>query len=163
MPMPIPGPGMTPRYKTKEELQGIIEKYFESCWEEDWKPIYDKGSITHWEQQFDKDGEPMMKLKERPTITGLALALGFTTRHSLISYQQKDEFADTINAAKLLVEHYYESGGADGKINPATAIFALKNFGWTDILQINNNDTGTKLTSEEIRVAIEAAKNKRKG
>ena len=63
------------------------------------------------------------------TITGLAIALN-TTRELLCNYEERDEFRDTIKAAKLRVEQYAEErlyeGAATGPI------FALKNFGWSD-------------------------------
>jgi hypothetical protein len=159
MPMPIPGPGKTPKYKDPSELTVLIDKYFESCWEEDWREEYiGESKQKQWVQKFDHEGKPIMKLKERPTVTGLALALGFTTRHSLINYQNKDDFAPIIEQAKLMVEHYYENGGAKGEIHPATTIFALKNFGWTDVIQIKGNDTSERLTPEEIAAQIDVAK-----
>jgi hypothetical protein len=157
--IPVPGPGAPKKYETPAELTKLIKDYFASCWEEDWREEYvGESKEKQWVQKFDHNGEPLMKLKERPTVTGLARALGFTTRQALMNYQHKDEFADTINAAKLLVEHYYENGGAKGEIHPATTIFALKNFGWTDVIQIKNTDTSDRLTSDEIAAQIEAAK-----
>ncbi|MDD5017161.1 MAG: terminase small subunit [Eubacteriales bacterium] len=159
--IPVPGPGSPRKYGSPEEMQIAIDKYFASCWEEDWREEYIGDSKEkQWVQKFDHEGNPVMKLKERPTVTGLALALGFTTRLSLINYQHKDEFAPIVEQAKLKVEYYYEHGGADGEIHPATTIFALKNFGWTDTIQITGKNADERLTPEEIAVQIEAAKKK---
>ena len=80
------------------------------------------------------------------TITGLALALGFNSRQTLLNYQGKEEFMDTIKRAKAIVERYaeerlYDKDGANG------AKFSLANNfeGWREKQQIeadvNNNVT----------------------
>lgn len=67
--------------------------------------------------------------REEWTITGLALALD-TSRETLINYQEKEEYFDTIKKAKDMVEHSYE---IDLKKSGRTGtIFALKNFDWRD-------------------------------
>lgn len=67
---------------------------------------------------------------EELTVTGLALALGFTSRQALMNYQEKAEFVDTVKTAKLRVENAYErslrKNGRSGDI------FGLKNMGWKD-------------------------------
>lgn len=88
------------KFQSVEELQNRINEYFKQC-----------------------------NKKKPATITGLALFLD-TTRETLMDYQAKDEFSDTIKRAKLMIEHAYElrliiRGNAGD-------IFALKNFGWTD-------------------------------
>ena len=64
------------------------------------------------------------------TVCGLALFLGFTSRQSLLDYQNKDEFTDIIKKARLRIECGYEEllqkPGCTG------IIFALKNMGWVD-------------------------------
>ena len=47
-----------------------------------------------------------------------------------MDYQHKDDFSDTIKKAKLRVENYYEERLMT--TTPTGAIFALKNFGWSD-------------------------------
>lgn len=67
--------------------------------------------------------------KEEWTITGLAMAMG-TYRTTLMNYQEKDEFLNTIKAAKQKVENSYEVDLK--KHGRAGTIFALKNFDWKD-------------------------------
>lgn len=68
---------------------------------------------------------------ENHTICGLALALGFNSRQSLLNYEgYSEEFLDTIKKAKLAIETEYESALRSN--HTTGAIFALKNFGWTD-------------------------------
>lgn len=70
------------------------------------------------------------------TITGLALHLD-TCRQTLMDYQGKPEYSDTIKKAKLAVENAYElslrESGRTGDI------FALKNFGWKDKQEMDLN------------------------
>lgn len=117
-------------YTSKEEIQEKIDKYFEEC---EGIPLRDdEGEIV-----FDKYGEPIMKGKKPLTITGLALALGFNSRQSLLNYQAKEEFLDTITRAKAKVEQYaeerlFDKDGANG------AKFSLANNfeGWREKQQI---------------------------
>ena len=76
--------------------------------------------------------------KDEWTITGLALALE-TTRQTLVEYEDRDEFVDTIKKAKLKVENGYEIDLK--KHGRSGTIFALKNFDWRD-------KTETDLTSK---------------
>ena len=118
--------GCPPRYKSVEEMQEKIDAYFEDC---AGKYITDEeGNLM-----TDKYGNPV-KEKEKPlTITGLALALGFTTRQALLNYQGKPAFVDTITRAKSRVEQYteerlFDKDGANG------ARFSLTNNfrGWSE-------------------------------
>ena len=83
------------------------------------------------------------------TITGLALALD-TSRETLCDYGEKDEFSDTVKRYKLMVHNAYEKDlrrkGRSGDI------FALKNFGWSDVREIK--DPGRTEAIEKIGEAI---------
>ena len=75
-----PVAGRPLKYKTVKELEIAIEAYFQAC-----------------------------ESKEKPpTITGLALALGFKSRQALLNYQGRAQFNDTITRAKSRVEAYAE-------------------------------------------------------
>ena len=125
--------GSPPMYKTPEEMQKVIDKYFDDC---------DGAYITDNEGNLmtDKLGHPV-KTKPRPyTITGLALALGFTSRQALLNYEGKSEFVDTVRKAKARVEQYaeerlFDRDGANG------AKFNLSNNfkGWSEKQQIDSN------------------------
>lgn len=72
--------------------------------------------------------------QETPTLSGLALALGFESRQSMYDYEKKgDAFSYTIKRARLQVECIYEKRLYSN--SPAGAIFALKNLGWSDRVQ----------------------------
>lgn len=101
-------------YPTVEELQTAIDSYFKNT------------------------------PQEELTITGLALALGFTTRQALINYQERAEFVDTVKSAKLKIENAYElSLRKNGR---AGDIFGLKNFDWSDKTEHDHTTKGKQLT-----------------
>jgi hypothetical protein len=74
--------------------------------------------------------------KDEWTITGLALALD-TYRQTLVNYEEKDEFVDTIKKAKQRVENGYEIDLK--KYGRSGTIFALKNFDWKDRTEQENS------------------------
>lgn len=80
------------------------------------------------------------------TITGLALALD-TTRQTLVNYEEKDEFIDTIKKLKTKVENQYEISLR--KHGRSGDIFGLKNFGWKDKQEIESSGTMTTIFKEE--------------
>ena len=100
-------------YKTPEEMQVKIDAYFEEC---KGHPLLDDNgkAVT------DKFGYPIILDAKPLTITGLALALGFTTRQSLLNYQAKSKkFQEIIEKAKLQIENYaemrlYDKDGSNG-------------------------------------------------
>ena len=118
--------GRPPRYESKEQIEGLIEDYFKWCDGEilmdgEGKPI------------LDKKGNPIRCNTHPPTVTGLALALGFISRQGLLEYQAKKEFSDTITRAKSRIERYteerlFDRDGVNG------AKFSLKNNfrGWSE-------------------------------
>lgn len=89
-----------PKYESVEQLEEKIEAYFESC----------KGEILREEDGSivfnPKDGTPIWINRKPPTIPGLALALGFSSKQSLYDYKAKKEFLDSISRAQMRVEQY---------------------------------------------------------
>ena len=96
-------------FQSVEHLQSLIDKYFEEC-----------------------------DIKNKPyTITGLANALD-TDRATLVRYEHKDEFCNTIKKAKRKVEEQFEERSLQGKYNPTIAIFLMKNnFGYQDKVDLS--------------------------
>lgn len=134
-------PGGAPRkWKSVSAMQKAIDAYFEKC---EGEPL-----IIDGEQKRDKYGVPIFINVKPPTITGLALALGFTGRQALLDYQARPEFADTVTRAKARCEEYaemrlYDKDGANG------AKFSLGcNFGWREVNE-------TKLTTDAVKVVID--------
>ena len=122
--------GAPPRYKTAKEMQDAIDKYFKEC---EGKLLTD----ANGQPILDKGGQPIMYGEKPLTVTGLALALGFNSRQTLLNYQGKKEFMDTITRAKSRIEQYveerlFDKDGANG------AKFSLANNfgGWKEKQQI---------------------------
>lgn len=125
--------GKPRKYKTLEELENAIQEYFDKC-----KTEYEK----------DEEGKVMVTTKNvpivkynPPTITGLALALGFQSRQALINYEgYGEEYHYTIKKAKLFIENYIERGSLVGELHPIVSIFNLKNnYAWRDKQEIEHS------------------------
>lgn len=97
----MPG-GRPPKYNNCLDLDAACELYFDEC----------------------KDNT------KGPTVTGLALALGFVDRQSLYDNEKNPEFSCVIKRARTVVEASYEEALQHN--SPTGAIFALKNMGWRD-------------------------------
>ena len=74
-----------------------------------------------------------------PTITGMALFLGFESRQSMYAYENKPDFCYIVKRAKLIIEMHYEQGLNGNSV--AGMIFALKNMGWKDKTESEVNST----------------------
>ncbi len=91
--------GRKPTFTSAEEMQEKIDAYFASC---EPKLLRDGDGTP----MLNKNGEPIYVGGRPMTIQGLALALGFTSRQSLLNYKAKREFVDTVTRARLRVEQY---------------------------------------------------------
>ena len=105
------------KFPSVEELQKKIDDYF-----------HDR----------DATGKPY-------TITGLALWLDASSRECLLNYQEKDDYFDTITRAKLRCQEFAESQLYTAKSSNG-AIFALKNYGWSDARQVDIQNTTKTIT-----------------
>lgn len=112
--------GRPPMFKTAEELQEKITEYFAT-------------GVKKRQVEVGKGENKQVIEIPIPTITGLVLFCGFSDRISFYDYEKKEEFAYTIKRARTFIELEYEEQLATGS---TAAIFALKNFGWTDKTEI---------------------------
>ncbi len=134
--------GRPPFFNTVEEIQEKIDAYFEAC----------EGTIMYDSEGnplTNKYGEVVVYGAKPPTITGLALALGFNSRQALLNYQAKEKFHDTIMRAKARVERYaeerlFDKDGANG------AKFSLANNfkGWSEKQVIDANVNSVNINIE---------------
>lgn len=119
------------KFETPEILQEKINAYFKDC---------DENNIPY-------------------SITGLAMALD-TDRITLVNYEEKPEFIDTVKRAKTKIENAYEmrliEKGRSGDI------FALKNFDWTDRQEVDNTVGFKKTAVNELIASIEELKDEDK-
>ncbi|HIU48799.1 MAG TPA: hypothetical protein IAB04_05500 [Candidatus Avimonoglobus intestinipullorum] len=134
--------GRPPKFNSAKEMQRLIDKYFRDC----------KGKVLKDKQgkvMMDKWGAPIVIECRPPTVTGLALALGFNSRQSLLNYQGKKEFMDTITRAKSRVECYTEERLFD-KEGAAGAKFSLRNNfkNWQDRPEEEDETAGVVVIRE---------------
>lgn len=137
--MKKPRVGRPPKFTSVEEMQAKIDEYFAACkghpmTDDEGKPV------------LDKFGRPIILDAHPPTITGLALALGFASRQGLLTYQGKKAYCDTITRAKTFCERYaeerlFDRDGSNG------AKFSLQNnfSGWREDKQ-KPQETAENLT-----------------
>lgn len=139
-----------PRRWTKvSEMQKAIDNYLDSCKIEYLRD--ENGEIMQ-----NCKGEPIILSNKRATVAGLALALGFTTRKSLIDYTMRTDeedkpFVNAITRAKLTIEDAtaqaaFERDSARG------ACFLLQNgFGYREEKGV---DVSGEMTNRVINVTI---------
>ena len=119
-------PGGRPlKFKTVKELETKIQDYFNYC---------------------DKYDKPY-------TITGLADFLD-TDRITLIRYQERQEFCNTIKKAKTKIEANMEERALIGKSNFVFTMFSMKNnYGWRDKEQSDTDEDAIE-NAQNVLVSI---------
>ncbi|MCD7730028.1 MAG: DNA-packaging protein [Oscillospiraceae bacterium] len=79
----------SPNFKSTDELKELIDSYFKDC--EGIQAVDDECA-----PMFDKNGAPVMAVPEKPpTVSGLALALGFQSRLGLLEYKGREVYRKT--------------------------------------------------------------------
>lgn len=123
--------GRPPKYETPEEMQRIIDLYFDACKINRLVKFADGDEELLLSGYSDEDKEIISYVESyAPTVSGLAYTLGMS-RQALLDYSNKDQFLDTVKRAKQRIEVYLESN-LYGQAVTGT-IFNLKNnFGWKD-------------------------------
>lgn len=108
------------KYSSVEDLQSIIDEYFQHC--------DDRIKEVH-----KPDGETYGYSNPEPyTMSGLAYALGLS-RQGLMEYKAKDGFSDAIKDARNRVEVDIERRMNDkDTFTPGLIFNAKNNFGWRD-------------------------------
>ena len=90
------------KFPTPEAMQEAIDKYFADC---EGHPLTDdNGQVV-----LNKYGEPVYIGVKPLTVTGLALALGLSSRQALLDYQGRGKYREIVQAAKLRIENYAET------------------------------------------------------
>lgn len=128
------------KYSSSAEMQEAVNAYFKDC---EGHMITDEyGNMV-----TDKNGLPVITGAHPPTVTGLALWLGFRTRQSLLNYQARSKaYNDILTEAKSRCEEYaesrlYDRNGMNG------AKFSLKNNfkGWSESPSASDDGPLSKL------------------
>lgn len=106
--------------------------------------------ISEYFLSYESNGEdaPNPVLGYKPTVTGLALYLGFESRQSIYDYiHNHKEFTYILKKALLHIEMNYEQL-LESKASTG-AIFALKNMGWKDKIEQDINSKQEIVWNEE--------------
>ena len=117
---------LTPFFTSQDELSKLITEYFVHIQATLQSPRK-AAKISTGKIPAKKTGDSG---PEPPTITGLALFLGFNSRREYETYERKRKYAPALKRGRLLIEAAYEK-----KLHqqPASgAIFALKSMGWNE-------------------------------
>jgi hypothetical protein len=133
------------RYQTAEDMQKVIDEYFKSC---EGKPLLDDEGLPI----LNKYSQPIILRHKPPTVTGLALALGFNSRQSLLNYAGRENFVDTITRAKSTIEEYAESRLYDKDGVNGAKFNLINNFkGWKEKQEVESHNTNynIELTKEQ--------------
>lgn len=141
--------GRPPKYRSAKALEKRVEEYFASC---EGRPLIDEetGKQVIWK------GQPVYEDRRPPTVTGLALALGFATRASLIDYQGKPQFEEIILRAKSRIEQYTEERLFD-RDGSAGARFSLQNNfnGWKEKTEVSLSGAEAEGIMDEINARMD--------
>ncbi len=119
--------GRPPMFDSPDSLQDAIDNYF-------------KEGVTTKKVIIGKAPNNYTIDVEVPTISGLCYHIGFESRQSFYAYEKKPEFSYTVKKARLFIERHYEEMLQTG--NTVGAIFALKNFDWSDKQEIDQRVSG---------------------
>lgn len=129
--------GAPPIHTDPKEVDTLIADYFEWIEGEKGQREVVIGN--------DDEGKPIKETEnywirrpEPPTVTGLALHLGFADKSSLYDYKEKVEFSHSIKRAITRIEKYHEIKASYGD-KCVGNIFVLKNFGWKDRVETDVN------------------------
>ena len=132
-------------------MSEAIEKYFKDC--EGHTLTDENGDIV-----YSKNGNPVIVGTHPPTVTGLALWLGFKTRQSLLNYQTRSKaFDDILTVAKSRCEEYAESRLYDRDGVNGAKFSLMNNFkGWKNNPSEDDSEAIEKLDRvlEKIREEI---------
>lgn len=117
--------GGGPRFRSVGDIERRIEAYFAECGGEVLRDE-DTGSVL-----LDKKNRPVMSGARPPTLAGLALALGFSTRQALKRYRGKPEYEAALQRGLTRIEQFAEEKLYDKECS-AGAKFILQNDfeGW---------------------------------
>ena len=124
------------KFKSAKELQTKIEEYFESCYEERW---YQDGG--EWKPVTDRNGKTMKDLIKPMTVSGLAVYLE-TSRNTLLEYEGKEEYVNTIKRAKDRIENFAEESLFTNKQTAGIIFNLVNNHKWVNKQEIDNNHNG---------------------
>jgi len=127
-------------YESVEELEQAIDDYF--------YPMVTTSTETKIGTITSEPAKSTERIK-KPTVSGLALSIGFASKQSLYDYEKDERFSYPIKRALSMIEVYHEERLSDN--NVTGAIFALKNMGWKDKTEVDNRfPEGIQVVMEKV-------------
>lgn len=146
--MPV---GRPLKFKTVEELQEAIDKYFDYC-DNRTKEIHS-----------EKLGDMIVPWPEPYTMAGLAYALGLS-RKQLLVYKRRWQFGNAIKKARNRVEADVEKRMNDKEtFTPGLIFNAKNNFGWKDKSEVDHTTKGKELPTPILNALYTDNSNKKAG
>lgn len=134
-------------FQSAQQLATLTDAYFK--WIEGefhletlpYKPTAKAAAEEREQKVWDRPPQP-------PTLSGLALYLGFESTHAFEAYEQHGKYATQLKRAKLHIEAEYEKQLHQ---QPSSgAIFALKSMGW-----LEHANTPSTAENNSISIKIE--------
>ena len=115
--------GRRPLYKTPEEMQAAVDRYFKAC---EGVPAY------------DREGNPIIRRGRQcytgelpPTISGLSLFLGYKDRRTFTRQRERGQaFFDVVEGAKLRIENFWEQALYSDETYCGAVYMLRAAFGW---------------------------------
>ena len=129
-------------FKNTRQLNQRIDQYFLGC---NAVQAVDENNML----LFDKNSLPIMSsLEKPPTVTGLALAIGFNSRSALLEFNGNQVHVDIISRALARIEEFAEAKLFDKGLYTGAKFFLANNFkNWSDKPPADDLDTLAKLDS----------------
>ena len=115
--------GDLPRFKSEREIRSKAAAYFKG---REGKPLTGEDGAP----VLDKQGRPVLLGARPPTVTGLALALGFTHREGLLHYPDDAPFAREVRRARMRAEDHLEGQLMDKDKFQGAKFNLAASFGW---------------------------------
>lgn len=105
------------KYDTPEKFYNSVRAYMDLCHLNS-REVMTKKGVQFIEKPF--------------TVSGLCVHLGIT-RQKFSALSRKEGYKELCEYINLIAENYLEENMLNGKLNPISSIFALKNnFGWKE-------------------------------
>lgn len=139
--------GAPPIHTDPKHLEHLVKDYFEWIegeWHEEIVETIEEDIETGERKKVEKKIKVWDRNPEPPTVTGLSLHVGFSSKSTLYEYSKKIEFSDSIKKGLTRIEKFHETKVTYGDKCTGN-IFALKNFGWKDNVGVDHTTNGESM------------------
>ena len=139
--------GDGPKFSSAKRVDALVDAYFRKC----------RGELMTEEATgnplLDKKGKPVYDGDHPPTLSGLALALGFTSKAALLRYRGKPEIEAALMRGRSRVEQYAEELLYDKECSAGAKFVLEKVFGEEEYA---GDDAADEDILAEVRARLEA-------